>query len=187
MWHFLRYHCVAHQFLGTILFWGETELSRLSPGLRLSSSQKIWLNQHIRIQVNLYYMTFHICLSQLYHQCREQMMDHKLNHTLQNVWRIRLTNMQYLGTHITRHWCIFLFSGSVDTSESVCLQLSHRFYCRSCCLLSLRHIVALPSLTYDLDSFASVYLCVLPMIDGGTHESMDCCRQSLSAPRSTIL
>jgi hypothetical protein len=46
------YH--RHQFLGTILFGRETDLSRLSPGLRLGSSQKIWLSQHIRIQINLY-------------------------------------------------------------------------------------------------------------------------------------
>jgi hypothetical protein len=93
MCHFLRYHYVAHPFLGTILFWGETELSRLSPSLGFGSSQKIWLNQHVRIQINL---TSQICLSQLYHQCREQMMDHRLNPTLQNVWRIRVTNMHYL-------------------------------------------------------------------------------------------
>jgi hypothetical protein len=36
VWRFLSYHYVAHQFLGTVLFWGETELSRLPPGLRLS-------------------------------------------------------------------------------------------------------------------------------------------------------
>jgi hypothetical protein len=114
-------------------------------------------------------------------------MDHKLNSTLQNVWRIRLSNMRHLGTHITRHWCILLFSRSVDTSESVCLQLSHRFYCRSCCLLSLRDIAALPSLPYHPVSFASVFLCALPMMDGGTRGSMACCRQSPSAQRSAIL
>jgi hypothetical protein len=121
--------------------------------------------------------------------CREQMMAHRPNPTLQNLWWIRLTNMQYLGTHITRHWYVILFSESVDTFESACLQLTHRFYCRSCCLLSRRDTTALPSLPYDHGpvSFVSMFLCALPMMDGGTRDSMACCRQSPSAQRSAIL